>query len=260
MTGASSGLGRMSAEALARAGYSVFGTSRKAGVSAPDGVSMLTCDVTSDGSVAALVAAVLADAGRIDVLVNNAGVGLEGAAEEASLAEVGALYDVNLFGVIRMTNAVLPTMRRQRSGRIVNIGSILGIIPSPFLAHYAATKHAIEGYTESMDHELRGFGIRAVVVEPGVTASDFERNTVSPATTLHGYDEGRSGAREAMRKLIAKADSPEVVAKAVVRAASASRPALRYPTGSARQVSALRGLLPSAIFDRQMHRMMRLPG
>ena len=260
VTGASSGLGWVIAETLARADYAVFGTSRRSDRKGPTGVTMLTCDVTQDDSVTALVSAVLSNASRIDVLVNNAGVGLSGAAEEASIAEVKALYEVNMFGVIRMTNAVLPTMRQQRSGRIVNIGSILGIIPSPYLAHYAATKHAIEGYTESMDHELRGLNIRAVTVEPGVTKSDFEQNTVAARTLLPDYDKGRKGASMAMREMLRKADDPKVVADVVVRAASSGRPSLRYPTGSARQVSFLRGLLPQSVFDRQLHKMMKLPG
>ncbi len=116
---------------------------------------MLTCDVTDEASVAKLVDEVLARAGRIDLLVNNAGIGLLGGAEESSTAQAHALFDVNVFGVLRVTNAVLPVMRRQRKGRIINMSSILGLIPSPFNALYASTKHAIEGYSESLDHELR---------------------------------------------------------------------------------------------------------
>ena len=131
VTGAASGLGRHCAAALAEAGFAVFGTSRRGGNAGPAGVTMLVCDVTDQASVDELVGGVLARAAHIDVLVNNAGVGLDGAAEEASLDQVRALYEVNVFGVIRMTNAVLPSMRDRRSGRIVNIGSILGVIPSP---------------------------------------------------------------------------------------------------------------------------------
>src|SRR4029079_12268277 len=119
---------------------------------------------------------VLAKAGRIDLLVNNAGVGLPGGAEESSIAQAQTLFDVNVFGVLRVTNPVLPTMRRQGKGRIINLSSLLGLIPSPYNALYASTKHAIEGYSESLNHELRTFGIRVALVEPGFTRTAFEEN------------------------------------------------------------------------------------
>lgn len=119
-------------------------TSRRAAAERLGGVTMLSCDVTDDASVAKLVEEVLAKAGRIDLLVNNAGIGLLGAAEESSTEQAQALFDVNVFGVLRMTNAVLPAMRRQRKGTIINLSLVLGFIPAPYSALYAATKHAIE--------------------------------------------------------------------------------------------------------------------
>ena len=150
VTGASSGIGRATAKALQGAGFRVFGTSRRAAAERSDGVTMLTCDVTDDASVAKLVDEVLAKAGRIDLLVNNAGMGLLGGAEESSIAQAQALFDVNVFGVLRVTNAVLPTMRRQGKGRIVNLSSVQGFIPAPYFALYASTKHAIEGYSDRL--------------------------------------------------------------------------------------------------------------
>ena len=143
VTGASSGIGHATAKALQNAGFRVFGTSRRAAAQRSDGVTMLTCDVTDDASVAKLVDNVLAEAGRIDLLVNNAGVGLIGAAEESSIAQAQRVFDVNLFGVARVVNAVLPIMRRQKSGRTINMSSILGLISSPFNSFYASTKHAV---------------------------------------------------------------------------------------------------------------------
>src|SRR5215210_493926 len=169
VTGASAGIGAATARALHAAGYRVFGTYRKAPASRVAGVEYLVLDVTSDESAKAAVAQVLDQAGRIDLLVNNAGVGLVGGAEESSIEQAKSLFDVNLFGVIRMTNAVLPIMRRQGSGRIVNISSVMGLIPAPFMALYSASKHALEGYSESLDHEIRGSGIRVVLVEPAYT-------------------------------------------------------------------------------------------
>lgn len=133
------------------------------------GVTMLACDVTKEESVEALIAELMSRAGRIDLLVNNAGTGLIGGGEESSIAQAQALFDINLFGLLRTTIAVLPIMRRQRTGRIVNLSSVMGLIPAPYSALYAATKHAIEGYSESLDHELRPLGIRVVLVEPAYT-------------------------------------------------------------------------------------------
>ena len=184
VTGASSGIGYATAKALQSAGYRVFGTSRRAAAQRSDGVTMMTCDVTDDTSVAKMVADVLAEAGRIDLLVNNAGMGLFGGAEESSTSQAHALFDVNVFGLFRVTNAVLPTMRRQRQGKIVNLSSVQGFIPAPYFALYSSTKHAVEGYSESLDHELRPFGIRVVLVEPAYTRTSFEENLAKPDQRL----------------------------------------------------------------------------
>ena len=158
VTGASAGIGEATARALHAAGYRVFGTYRKPPATKVAGyrLSGVRCDQRRFGEAA--VGEVLSKAGRIDLLVNNAGVGLVGGAEESSLEQAKSLFDVNLFGVIRMTKAVLPVMRQQRAGRIVNISSVMGLIPAPFMALYAASKHALEGYSESLDHEIRGLG------------------------------------------------------------------------------------------------------
>jgi NAD(P)-dependent dehydrogenase (short-subunit alcohol dehydrogenase family) len=147
VTGASGGIGEASARALQAAGYRVLGTYRRPPATRSPGIEYLACDVTSDESVQTAIGQVLAKAGRIDLLVNNAGVGLVAGAEESSVEQAKSLFDVNLFGVFRLTNAVLPTMRRQGSGRIVNISSVMGLIPAPFMALYAASKHALEGYS-----------------------------------------------------------------------------------------------------------------
>src|SRR3954464_15427592 len=192
VTGASAGIGAATARALQAAGYRVFGTHRKPPAARLDGVEYLVCDVTSDASVQAAVDQVLATAGRIDLLVNNAGVGLVGGAEESSLEQAKSVFDVNLFGVIRLTKAVLPAMRRQHAGRIVNISSVMGLIPAPFMALYAASKHAVEGYSESLDHEIRGSGIRVVLVEPAYTRTSFEGNVYQADQHLVVYQAART--------------------------------------------------------------------
>src|SRR3954454_23510528 len=168
VTGASSGIGEAAARALVGAGVTVYGTTRGAPPGERRGdVVFLPLDVTDDESVADAVRQVLDRSGRIDVLVNNAGLGVAGAAEESSVEQARALFETNVFGSIRTTRAVLPHMREQRSGRIINVSSLLGFMPAPYMALYAATKHAIEGYSESLDHEVREHGVRVLLVEPG---------------------------------------------------------------------------------------------
>ena len=260
VTGASTGIGRATAKALQKAGFRVFGTSRRAVAERSDDVTMLTCDVTDDASVAKLVDETLTKAGRIDLLVNNAGIGLLGGAEESSIAQAQALFDVNVFGVLRVTNAVLPTMRRQGKGRIVNLSSVLGFIPAPYSALYSSTKHAVEGYSESLDHELRPFGIRVVLVEPAYTRTSFEENLAKPDQFLDIYDSARAAMTGAVRKEMENGDAPEVVAKTVLAAATDPTPKRRYAAGkTARQVSMLRHFVPASAFDKSLRKRLGLP-
>ncbi|TIR32725.1 MAG: oxidoreductase [Mesorhizobium sp.] len=256
VTGASTGIGHATAKALQNAGFRVFGTSRRAVAERSDGITMLTCDVTDEASVAKLVDEVLAKAGRIDLLVNNAGIGLLGGAEESSTTQARALFDVNVFGVLRVTNAVLLTMRRQGTGRIVNLSSVLGLIPAPYSALYASTKHAIEGYSESLDHELRPFGIRVVLVEPAYTRTSFEENLARSDQLLDIYDAARAG----MDVTIETGDAPEIVAETVLKAATESIPRRRYAAGKmARHVSFLRRFVPASAFDKSLRKQNGLP-
>ena len=260
VTGASGGIGEATARALHAAGYRVFGTYRRPPVAKSPGIEYLAADVTNDESVKAAVGEVVSTSGRIDLLVNNAGVGLIAGAEESSVEQAKALFDVNLFGVIRLTQAVLPTMRRQRAGRIVNISSVMGLIPAPFMALYAASKHALEGYSESLDHEIRGSGVRIVLVEPAYTRTSFEGNVYRADQQLDAYQSARTNAEGVMRDAMRVADSPEVVASAVVKASTDTNPHRRYAAGrTARQVSLLRRFVPEAAFDRSLRKQMRLP-
>src|SRR5881227_672357 len=165
VTGASSGIGEATAQRLATAGYKVYGTSRRRAEAGRRSFDMLALDVNSDESVEAVVTELMRREGRIDLLVNNAGFSVAPAgAEESSIEQARSIFDTNFFGIVRMTRAVAPQMRRQGSGRIINIGSVFGFLPMPFMALYAATKHAVEGYSESLDHELRTRGIRVSVI------------------------------------------------------------------------------------------------
>jgi short-subunit dehydrogenase len=260
VTGASGGIGEATARALAQAGWRVFGTSRKTPARPTSGVEHVACDVTRDDSVQDAIAQVLGKAGRIDLLINNAGIGLIGGAEESSLDQAKSLFDVNVFGVIRTIKAVLPAMRRQRSGRIVNISSVMGFIPAPYFALYAATKHALEGYSESLDHEVRDIGVRVVLVEPAYTRTSFESNLIQADQPLGEYAPARSNAEAVMREVMMKADLPEVVAAAVLNASTAAKPSARYAAGGfAKQVSLLRRFVPRSAFDKSLRKQLRMP-
>src|SRR4051794_41711948 len=260
VTGASAGIGEAAARALVGAGFTVYGTSRKATPGEKrGGVVFLPLDVTDDDSVAGAVREVVDGSGRIDVLVNNAGVGVSGAAEESSIEQARTLFETNLFGSIRTTRAVLPHMREQGSGRIINVSSVLGLLPAPFAALYASTKHALEGYSESLDHEVREYGVRVLLVEPAYTRTSFDANAVSVDEPLPLYAKRRENADTLVAEAVREGDEPSVVGKAVVAAATDARPKMRYPAGTlARRVSKLRRYAPSGLFDKQIRKINEL--
>ena len=261
VTGASSGIGKAAATAFADAGFQVVGTGRDtARVTAPAGVAYLDLDVTSDESVASVVKQVIDRFGHIDVLVNNAGVGAAGAAEEFSIARTQDVFDINVYGVMRMTKAVVPHMRARRHGRIINVSSLGGFVPSPFMSLYVATKHAVEGYSGSLDHEVREHGVRILLVEPGPINTPFGDHSVQADTPLPLYAPGRRTFDEVLAKNTKGGDDPAVVAKVIVAAATDRNPKLRRTAGStAAGISALQAVLPARIFDRIVRRFNRMP-
>ena len=260
VTGASSGIGKATAERLAAAGYKVYGTSRRAAQTSQRSFEMLSLDVTSDESVAAAVAEVIRLDGRIDLLVNNAGFGVAPAgAEESSIEQAKSIFETNFFGVVRMTRAVVPYMRQQGGGRIINIGSVLGFLPMPYGALYAATKHAIEGYSESLDHELRTRGIRVSIVEPAYTKTPFDANFLQPDATLDAYREIRAAVSRRVKEVMTTADEPGVVANTVLKAATAAHPKLRYPSGGlASRLRLLRRFAPAGLVDAGIRKDLQL--
>ena len=172
---------------------------------------------------------------------------------ESSREQAKSLFDVNLFVVFRTTKAVLPTMRGQGSGRIVNISSVLGLIPAPFMALYSASKHALEGYSESLDHEVRATGVRVVLVEPAYTRTSFDGNAYQADQQLEVYKSARTNAEGVIRDEMKTADEPELVANAVVKAATETKPERRYTAGrAARQISLLRSFVPTSAFHRRL--------
>src|SRR5256886_12048677 len=249
VTGASSGIGEATAQQLAAAGYKVYGTSRRRAESGRRSFEMLALDVNSDESVETVVSELMRREGRIDLLVNNAGFGVAPAgAEESSIGQARSIFHTNFFGIVRMTRAVVPHMRHQGGGRIINIGSVLGFLPMPYMALYAATKHAIEGYSESLDHELRTMGIRVSVIEPAYTKTQFDAHLLEPDAKLEEYREVRAALGKKLKEVIAAADEPGVVADVVLQAASAARPKLRYPAGGvASRLRLLRRFAPAGV-------------
>jgi NAD(P)-dependent dehydrogenase (short-subunit alcohol dehydrogenase family) len=260
VTGASSGIGEATAQRLVTAGYTVYGTSRRAAPAGQRSFGMLPLDVTSDESVGAVITDVIRLAGRIDLLVNNAGFSIAPAgAEESSLEQARSIFDTNFFGIVRMTRAVVPYMRRQGGGRIINIGSVLGFLPAPYMALYAATKHAIEGYSESLDHELRTRGIRVSIIEPGYTKTQFDAHLLEADSKLDEYREVRAAVGKRLQEAVAAADEPGIVAGVVLQAAAAARPKLRYTAGRvASRLRWLRRFAPAGVMDAGIRKNLRL--
>ncbi len=259
VTGASSGIGEATAQRLTQAGYKVYGTSRRGGQAGPRAFEMLALDVTSDASVNAAVQQLMQREGRIDLLVNNAGFGVAAAAaEESSMAQAQAIFDTNFFGMVRMVRAVVPHMRSQKAGRIINIGSVLGFLPMPYMALYSATKHAVAGYSEALDHELRTLGIRVSLVEPAYINTPFDANLLPPDAPLDVYREIRAGVEKRVKEVLVGADGPEVVAAIVLKAAMAAHPKIRYAPGMARRMRLLRRFAPASVLDAGVRKDLRL--
>jgi NAD(P)-dependent dehydrogenase (short-subunit alcohol dehydrogenase family) len=249
VTGASSGIGRAVAQQLAADGFSVFGTSRKGNSTSAGRVEMVPLDVCSDESVAACIGSVLERAGRVDVLVNNAGYLLAGAVEEATIEEAKAQFETNFFGAFRVIKALLPTLRAQRSGHIINVTSLAGVVPLPFWGLYNASKFALEGLTETLRHELRPFGISVSAIEAGLIKTRFytDDHTSEP---IDAYGPWHRRFRKKMGEFEAKAPGPEVVAAVVSKAVAAAKPALRYKvTREATIFTSLRRWFPAAAFE-----------
>ena len=193
VTGVSSGIGRATAIKFAQMGCRVFGTVRNIEkAQSIEGVELIEMDVRDETAVQNGIQTIIAQASRIDVVINSAGVTLLGATEETSIAEAQSLFDTNVFGILRVVKAVLPYMREQGSGRIVNISSVLGFLPAPYMGLYSASKHAVEGLSETLDHEVRKFGIRVSLVEPSFTKTNMDINAPQTTSTIECPQSPRS--------------------------------------------------------------------
>lgn len=268
VTGCSSGIGRATALEAAGRGHRVFATARNrndlADLERTPNLETLPLDVTDGGSIRGAVDAVLARAGRIDALVNNAGYGQYGAVEEVTLEEWRAQFEVNVFGAIAATQAVLPGMRRQLAGTIVNVSSVSGKVSIPFAAPYSASKHALEAVSDALRVELWPFGVRVVLVEPGPIETRFgdrARSIVTPLLSRPGpYRELYALAERAMDAEFQRGKQPaSAVARVVVGAIESERPRPRYPVGMmSRTLFPLKAALPDRWLDGLMRRALRI--
>jgi NAD(P)-dependent dehydrogenase (short-subunit alcohol dehydrogenase family) len=267
VTGASSGIGEQTALDLAAAGFAVYGVARRVdrmASLAERGVTTFAMDVTDDASMVSGVDRILGESGRLDVMVNNAGYGSYGAVEDVPIDEARRQFEVNLFGLARLVQLVLPGMRERRSGRIVNVSSIGGKFYEPLGAWYHATKFAVEGFSDSLRLEVAQFGIKVVIIEPGPIVTEW--NEISRESLT---ETSRGGAYEnlaaSVRRVLERADgppmgsSPDVVARKIVHAATVGRPRARYPVGrGAGSIVRMRRALPDSAMDLVIRRMYSL--
>ncbi|WP_115561075.1 oxidoreductase [Xanthomonas arboricola] len=259
ITGVSSGIGRAAAAGFAARGCAVYGSVRTLATATPlAGVQLVEMDVRNADSVNRAVAGIIEQAGHIDVLVNNAGANLVGAVEETTTEEAAALFDTNVLGILRTIRAVAPSMRARRKGRIVNVSSVLGFLPAPYMGLYAASKHAVEGLSETLDHELRQFGVRVSLVQPSYTKTSLGSNSPLTQTALGDYDRERGVVTRAVMQSIDAASGADSVASTVVEAALGAWRMRRTPAGKASLLSKLRRFMPAGAVDSSLRKQLGL--
>ena len=264
VTGASSGIGAATVLALLEEGFKVFAAARRQDRMAPlarKGAELLFLDLTDDPSIVAAVDAVRAKATRLDVLVNNAGYGCCGSLEDVSLADARRQFEVNLFGLARLSQLALPMMRAQKSSRIVNVSSMGAKFGEPFGAWYHASKYALEGLSDCLRMELKPFSVDVILVEPGTIRTEWTPIAKESLLRISGDTAYGAYARKHVA-MLARGESsgvpspPEVVARTIVRAVRAAHPRARYPAGgAARPMLFLRRILTDRMFDRLMWRI-----
>ena len=268
VTGASSGIGEATALKLRDLGFTVYGAARRierVECIAGDGIKPLAMDVTDDESMRTGVERIISERARIDVLVNNAGYGSYGAIEDVPLSEARRQFEVNVFGLARLTQLVLPHMREQHAGTVINISSMGGKIYTPLGGWYHATKFAVEALSDCLRIETKPFGINIVVIEPGGIKTEWGDIAAKQLLEASGEGPYRDQAR-AMAKLLSseassrQGSSPSVVANAVAKAVTAEQPKTRYAIGfGAKPLIAIRRLLPDRAYDKLITRVSRIP-
>lgn len=270
VTGGSSGIGAETAAALNKAGFTVYAAARRTAHMAAlnaSGIKTISLDVTDDASVTAAVAHIIDAEGRIDVLINNAGYGSYGALEDTPLPEAQAQFDVNVFGLARLTQLVLPHMRAQGHGTIINVSSMGGRLATPLGCWYHASKYAVEGLSDALRLEAEPLGIHVVLIEPGSIQTDWGAIAADKLVATSGsgpYERQANAVADRLRASSQPGASltspPSVIANAITAACTARRPKTRYVVGAgARPLIALSRLLPDRTFDALMRRVVNMP-
>jgi NAD(P)-dependent dehydrogenase (short-subunit alcohol dehydrogenase family) len=253
VTGASSGIGKAAALALIRKGHTVYVAARRLDAMREleqQGAIPLRMDITIEAEVSGAVDRIAGEHGGVDVLINNAGFGMYGSVEETSIDDARYQFEVNLFGMARLTQLLIPSMRTRKKGTIINMSSMGGKIYTPLGAWYHATKHALEGWSDCLRLELKPFGIRVVIVEPGLIATEFGNVMTQPMLERSGRGP-YGGLAQAIAASTVPMSPPSVVADAIVRAAEAERPKTRYVAGKlAQPLMFARKYLGDRLYDR----------
>lgn len=266
ITGASSGIGRDTALVLKDMGYTVYGASRQVDKMKDlekEGITVLPLDVTVEKSMIDCVDTILKKEGRIDILVNNAGYGFYGAVEDVPIDEARKQLEVNLFGLARMTQLVLPTMRKQHSGKIINISSMAGKISTPFGAWYHATKYALEGFSDCLRMETKPFGIDVILIEPGAIKTNWgiiAADNLAEVSAKGAYSKQAKHVINYLRRSYSsdKISKPEIISKTIAKAISVKRPKTRYLVGYGAKLSVFsKRVLSDRAFDKMIQRIMR---
>lgn len=259
ITGASSGIGDATARLLSGKGFRVYAGVRNVERMQPaTNLQYGYLDVIDETSVMSFVQWVLSDAGRIDVLINNAGVSLMGPVEKTAVDEAQALFDTNVFGPLRMIRAVLPFMRKEKGGLIVNVSSVLGFLPAPFMGLYASSKHAIEGLSESLDHEVRDHNIRVVLVQPSWTNTRLDTNAKQVREPLGAYGLQVEAVANSVLAQIKSAPPPETVAKKILGVINGPYRMRQPADGRAKLLSFLRRFMPASAVDSSLRKSFGL--
>ncbi len=259
ITGATSGIGLAIANKLHQRGFRVFGTSRfpeKYRQNVP--FDLLPLDITSEESIQHCVAALLAKSPVIDVLINNAGIDINGSAEETSSALARKQFETNFWGAVNMTKAILPLMRQQRNGRIITIGSLGGLIGMPFSSYYAASKHALEGFFKSLRLELKPFNVKVSVVEPGIFKTNLSQASENAEPSIADYDAIRDKALAVLSDSIDSAPTPEPIAETVLEILRSDNPRFSYPVGKDSKFLPILQFISNRLFEWGAVRKFRL--
>jgi short-subunit dehydrogenase len=262
VTGASFGIGKATATLLAEKGFRVFGTSRSPAGAQGHGFQLLPLDVTADQSVATCVSGVLEQAGRIDVLVNNAGIGVLGALEETSLAEAQAVFETNFFGMVRMVNAVLPGMRDRKHGLIVNLGSLAASLPIPFHGYLTASKAAVNAYSDALRLEVQRLGIKVALVEPGMVRTHLGEHWAGLRVprSIQDYAAVEEEVLVKLEEASRKSSYPQVVAQTILRIIQNPSPAPHYLVGKEHWYLLLNRIVPASVTEFVIRKRLGLAG